>query len=179
VGSHSQAFDFQPVCEAAKFALSESNNWQFVICGDGSTSAEIRKMMSGLPNVHFPGWVDRPKIEALAERCKASLAPYLNTEDFRMSIPNKIIDALSLGLPIISPLQGEVALLIAENGVGVRYDTDTGKSLHYCIQTLINDPILQRSMSQKARMLYAERFSFDIVYGGLVNHLEKLANSHS
>lgn len=176
VGSHSQTLDFHPVFEAAKIAFNKSNNWQFVICGDGNTSADIRKMMSGLNNVHFPGWVDRPKIEALAERCTASLAPYVDTEDFRMSIPNKIIDALSLGLPILSPLQGEVASLINDHGVGLRYGTDLDKSLYECIQVLVNEPDLQIDMSQRARWLYAERFSFDMVYGGLVKHLEKLAN---
>ena len=171
VGSFMSIFDFKPVQEAAK----ESSACQFVICGDGGSSTELRSMMAGLPNVYFPGWVDRPKIEALAERCQGSLAPIQNIESFQKSLPNKIIDALSLGLPILCPLQGEVASLIAEHGVGLRYGTDSGKNLQDCIQTLTNDPIIQRSMSLKARALYAERFSFDMVYGGLVKHLEKLA----
>ena len=133
--------------------------------------------MAGLPNVHFPGWIDRPEIEALAERCQAALAPYSNIDSFKKSIPNKIIDALSLGLPILSPLQGEVASLIAENGVGLRYGTDSRKTLHDCIQTLMHDTALQKNMSRKARALYEERFSFEMVYGGLVKHLEKLASS--
>ncbi len=173
VGSFMSIFDFKPVQEAAK----ELSACQFVICGDGGSSIELRAMMSGLPNVYFPGWIDRPKIEALAERCQAALAPYLNIENFTKNLPNKIVDALSLGLPILCPLQGEVASLIAEHGVGMRYGTDSGKSLYDCIQTLINDPMLQRSMSLKARALYAERFSFDMVYGGLVKHLEKLAGA--
>lgn len=177
VGSLSSAFDFKPVQEAAKNAAQEPPPCEFVICGDGDSSSELRAMMAGLPNVHFPGWIDRPKIEALAERCQAALAPYLNIDSFKQSIPNKIIDALSLGLPILSPLQGEVASLIAENGVGLRYGTDTGNTLHDCILALTQDAALQRSMSQKARALYAERFSFEMVYGGLVKHLEKLANS--
>jgi len=179
VGSHSRAFDFHPVFEAAKIAFDKSNNWQFVICGDGNTSSDIRKMMAGLSNVHFPGWVDRPKIEALAERCTASLAPYMDTEDFRMSIPNKIIDALSLGLPILSPLQGEVALLISKYGVGLRYGMDKGRTLYDCIQSLTKDLSLRKSMSQKAYALYAERFSFEMVYGGLVKHLEKFSQCKS
>jgi len=177
VGSHSPAFNFKPVKEAAELAVSGQSPCEFVICGDGGTSTELRTMMAGLPNVHFPGWIDRPKIEALAERCLAALAPYLNIENFTRNIPNKIIDALSLGLPILSPLQGEVASLIAEYGVGMRYGTDTGKTLHDCIQALKQDAALQKSMSQKARALYAERFSFEMVYGGLVKHLEKMANS--
>ncbi len=175
VGSFMSIFDFKPVQEAAK----KLSACQFVICGDGGSSIELRAMMSGLPNVYFPGWMDRPKIEALAERCQEALAPYLNIENFTKNLPNKIVDALSLGLPILCPLQGEVASLIAEHGVGMRYGTDSGKSLYDCIQTLINDPMLQRTMSLKARALYAERFSFDMVYGGLVKHLEKLAGARS
>ena len=47
----------------------------------------------------------------------ASLAPYKNIENFTLNIPNKIVDSLLLGLPILSPLQGEVAKLIKENEV--------------------------------------------------------------
>ena len=175
VGSHSPAFDFKPVKEAAELAANGRAPCEFVICGDGICSSKLRAMMAGLPNVYFPGWVDQPKIEALAERCNAALAPYINNEGFTRSLPNKIFDALSLGLPILSPLQGEVASLIEEHGVGMRYGTDSGKTLYDCIQILTHDFALQKSLSQNARALYAGRFSFDMVYGGLVKHLEKLA----
>jgi len=98
----------------------------------------------------------------------------LNIDNFTRNLPNKIVDALSLGLPILSPLQGEVASLIADYGVGMRYGTDTGKTLHDCIQALMQDNTLQKTMAQNARSLYAERFSFEMVYGGLVKHLEKM-----
>jgi SAM-dependent methyltransferase/glycosyltransferase involved in cell wall biosynthesis len=175
VGSHMSIFDFKPVQEAAKLLEKGSSTCEFIICGDGGSSDELKKMMAGLPNVHFPGWVDRPKIEALAVRCIGAIAPIQNIESFQKSIPNKIIDALSLGLPILCPLQGEVAALIAEHGVGMRYGTDTGKSLHDCILALMQDTSLQQSMSVNARVLYKERFSFEMVYGGLVRHLERLA----
>jgi len=152
----------------------EMTSCEFVICGDGGSSSELRKMMADLSNVHFPGWIDRPKIEALAERCQAALAPYRNIENYTRNIPNKVVDALSLGLPIFSPLQGEVASLIEEHGVGMRYGTDTGKTLHDCIQALMENPALKKTMSRNARSLYAERFSFEMVYGGLVKHLEKM-----
>lgn len=176
VGSHSPSFDFEPVREAAEIAVHGESPCEFVICGEGGASAKLRAMMAGLPNVHFPGRIDRPKIEVLAKRSMAALAPYLNVDNFTMNIPNKIIDALSLGLPILSPLQGEVASLIAAYDVGIRYGTDTGKTLHLCIQSLTKDIALQKYMSKKAHALYIEHFSFDMVYGGLVKHLEKLAN---
>ena len=38
-----------------------------------------------------------------------------------MSIPNKIIDPMSFGLPVISCLRGEVARLLTSEGIGLRY----------------------------------------------------------
>lgn len=175
VGSHSSAFDIDPIYQAAKYFSSYGNQCEFIICGDGEYSAGWRSLMSALPNVHFTGWVDRAQIETLALRSLAALAPYKNTEDFVMSVPNKVVDSLSLGLPVLSPLQGEVANLIANHGVGIRYGTDSGKSLIQSIEMLMANPGLRQQMSKNALNLYQEKFSFEMVYGRLVKHLEALS----
>lgn len=177
VGSLSSAFDFKPVREAALAAGQAGEKMQFIICGEGDSSQEIKSIMAGLSNVVFSGWIDRPKIEVLAERCQASLAPYLNTSNFTVNIPNKVIDAMSLGLPILSPLKGEVASLISDHKIGMRYGIDTGRTLYECILALIQDTELQRTMSQNAKALYTNLFSFEKVYGSFVRHLEKMASS--
>lgn len=175
VGSHSSVFDIEPIYQAAKYFSSHNSQCEFIICGDGEYSVAWRSLMTDLPNVHFPGWVDRAQIEALAERSYAALAPYRNLGDFNKSIPNKVIDALSLGLPILSPLQGEVANIIKTNNVGLCYGTDFDKSLAQCIELLIENSELRQEMSNNALKVYHEKFSFELVYGGLVKHLEKLS----
>ena len=107
----------------------------------------------------------------------ASLAPYHNTEDFAMSIPNKVIDALALGLPVLCPLEGEVQRLITSHGVGLCYGTAAGASLSECLVRLLEDRALRLELSTNASRLYREQFSFEMVYGGLVTHLEKLAQA--
>jgi glycosyltransferase involved in cell wall biosynthesis len=175
VGSHSQAFDMAPVVEAARLLAASGKLCEFVICGDGECSAEWRRLMAGFANVVFAGWVSRPQIEALAERSIAALAPYHNTPDFVMSVPNKVIDSLALGLPVLSPLRGEVAHLIDSYGVGLSYGEGREMSLTQCIEYFLENPDLQRQLAQRALDLYNERFSFENVYGGLVRHLETLS----
>jgi glycosyltransferase involved in cell wall biosynthesis len=175
VGTHSSAFDIGPVFEAARRFAGQSNGCEFIICGDGPTSGTLRSMAAELPNVHFPGWVNRAQIETLAERSFASLAPYKNTPGFIMSVPNKIVDALSLGLPVLSPLRGEVAKLIASHNVGLRYGADSEKTLFQCIETLVDNAALRQTISKNALGLYREQYSFERVYGGLVKHLEALS----
>lgn len=180
VGSHSPAFDIEPIYIAARQLLSQGNPCEFIICGDGEASGEWRGQMLELSNVRFPGWVDLAKTEALAKRCQASIAPYINTDNFLRNVPNKVIDSLSRGLPILSPLQGEVANLIVSHAVGLRYGADSGKTLVECIKTLIDAPVLRKQMSKNAINLYHEKFSFEKVYGGLVKHLEALSvKTHS
>jgi glycosyltransferase involved in cell wall biosynthesis len=179
VGSHSPAFDIDPICEAVIAMERTGSSCQFVFCGDGTESLAWRARMAGLPNVFFPGWIERDKIEALALRSCAALAPYHNSEDFVMSIPNKVIDSLALGLPVLSPLHGEVGALISDSEIGMRYGSSTGKSLLQCIEDLASKPGLRDRLSGNALQLFQKRFSFDTVYIGLVKHLEMLASRRS
>ena len=98
-------------------------------------------MMDGLNNVFFPGWIDKPEIESLAKMSIASLAPYKNIDNYILNTPNKIVDAFSLGLPVLSPLKGEVAELIEIHKVGFSYGEFL--TLEQCILDLIEDKALQ------------------------------------
>ncbi len=175
VGSLSPAFDFMPIKEAALLAEQSGDSTQFVICGEGGEADNIKSMMNGLSNVLFAGWVNRPQIDVLRERCIAALTPYLNVDNFKMNVPNKVIDAMSMGIPIVCPLKGEVAKLISEYSIGLQYGTNTGQTLYDNIQTLVNNPELQADLSKNSRALYDDKFSFETVYSSLVAHLEKVA----
>lgn len=175
VGTHSTGFDFQPIREAAAQFQAEGAPVEFVLCGDGPEHANVRAMMNGLSNVVFPGWIDAAQIRVLAERSKAALAPYRNISNFTQNIPNKVVDSLSLGLPILTSLEGEVDALITPANAGMRYGSPGGLSLHDCIIKLQKDNELRLEMSKNARAIYDENFTFEQVYGGLAKHLEQLA----
>ena len=91
-------------------------------------------------------------------------------KNFTLNIPNKIVDSLLLGLPILSPLTGEVESLISNRKVGFTYNNNN--PLASCIQSLVDDDKLQNKMSENAKKLYDEEFEFDKVYDSLVDHLE-------
>ena len=170
-GTFSTAFDFDQIYDAARV----TNNCQFVLCGHGPCLDKTRELMEGLPNVFFPGWIDRFQMASLANMSLATLAPYKNVKNFTLNIPNKIVDSLMLGLPILSPLKGEVAALIKSNKVGFTYSDNI--SLSDCIQSLLNNNKLQKKMSENAKKLYDKEFEFSKVYNGLVSHLESMASN--
>lgn len=165
-GSFMSVFDFDPIITAAK----KLKKCQFVLCGDGDYLADLKYKMKGLNNVFFPGWIDRIKIESLSEISIAALAPYKNIDNYMFNTPNKIVDALSLGLPILTPLQGEVKGLIDKYQVGLSYTDD----LEECINRIIKDIKLQKELSDNAKKLYEKEFDFNKVYDEFTLHLESL-----
>lgn len=179
IGSHSRAFDFAPVAEAARRLAADGANCQFVICGTGEETAAWQALARDLPQVVFPGWVDRPQARVLAARSIAALLPYHGSENFNRNLPNKVLDALSFGLPLVSPLRGEVESIITRDGVGLTYGAGDGSSLADRLGRLIRDEPARLEMGVRARRLFSDRFSYERVYGGLVRHLEELAGGRS
>tara|TARA_B110001450_G_scaffold252281_1_gene273752 strand:- start:877 stop:2124 length:1248 start_codon:yes stop_codon:yes gene_type:complete len=174
VGSFSRAFDFDAIFSAALELRDKKIACEFILCGDGERGNELRLIAEDHDNVRIVGWIDRPAIKALSLISNAAIAPYKSTHDFTISVPNKIIDSLMLGLPILSPLRGEVGTLISEYNVGFTYRDSL--DLCECISSLIADNELQKRMSDNAKSLYESKFEFDSVYDGLVEHLGNLKN---
>ena len=133
VGSFASSFDFMTIAKAAQELLEQGKKVEFVMCGDGDDAEEVRTLMSGISNVRVIDWIDRPKIEALALRSAVTIAPYKNIDNFTMNLPNKILDSLFLGKPILTPLLGEVENLVLTNSVGMLYESGNYPSLAMCI----------------------------------------------
>ncbi|MBV6493630.1 MAG: hypothetical protein LDLANPLL_01653 [Turneriella sp.] len=173
VGSLSRAFDFTPIKEAAEQFVRLYPQCEFVICGAGGAEKEIKELFKNLPNVVFPGWINHVQIQVLVGYCIAALAPYNNTENFIVNIPNKIIDYLSFGLPVVSPLDGEVREIIESHNVGLAYGVNRVK-LQDALTNLIQEPQKRIQMSKNAYLFYKNNFAFEKVYGTLVDHIEDL-----
>jgi glycosyltransferase involved in cell wall biosynthesis len=172
IGSFSRAFNFEELFFAAE-NLNEINiDCEFILCGDGEKNMELRSKAKKYKNVKIIKWIDRSKIRALAKISDVMIAPYKNTSDLMMSIPNKVIDALMLGLPVLSPLKGEVKYLIDEYNVGNTYYDYS--SLCDSIKSLILDKGKLKELSKNAKKLYKSKFEFNQSYSNLVSHLEKI-----
>ena len=175
VGTHTSSFDFRSVVEAAAALARSHPHAQIVMCGDGEDTLAWQQEASGLRNVRFAGRIDQAEFRVLGKRCFAFLAPYRNVRGFDISIPNKVVDAMAMGLPVVAPLRGEVEALITREGVGLTYSEGSGASLHQRLSQLLDDEPSRLRMRAAATRLYETRFTYEKVYGELVEHLEALA----
>ncbi len=138
---------------------------QLVLCGSGEDLDKLRQMAADIPQAVLPGRVTGPQIQALARRSAAGILPYPSHPDFRRSMPNKVIEYLAYGLPILTSLQGPVSRLVEGEGCGVLYAETDARDLARTIAELFNAPQELGRLSQNARRLFRDRFAAADVYG--------------
>lgn len=172
IGMH---FDLETVIEAARRLEGGGRPVRFVLCGSGDRLAGYQEAARGLSNVVFPGWVGSSEIWTLMRLAKLGLAPYRNTKDFQSSLPNKTIEYLSAGLPLLSCLKGVLKELLEENGCGVPYAEADPGSLARAVEEAYDRQERLDAMSDNALRLYRAKFTAETVYGEMMLHLEKLA----
>ncbi|MEM4203348.1 MAG: glycosyltransferase family 4 protein [Candidatus Methanomethylicaceae archaeon] len=175
VGTFGAAYDLETVIKAAR-VLQEDDalNVQIVLAGDGDRMAKLREMVNGLENVVFTGWIDQIAISTLLHFSSVGLAAYC--ESALQSLPNKPFEYMAAGLPILSSLRGELESLIREERIGLQYQAGDVNSLVEQIRWLAANPEARREMGMRARRLFEERFSADVIYPRLVQYLEKVAS---
>lgn len=174
VGTLTRHFDLRPMVDSARKAKQHGLRMQFVVCGDGDRLGPLRDAASGLGSVKWLGWQDAAVIWALLRRSHVGLAPYAPSAIFAKSIPNKVIEYLSAGLPVLSSLGGLTQQLLEMSRGGWTYGTEQGAGLWERLERLADDPETLGAASRAARKLFDDRFEARRVYDEFAGHIAQL-----
>jgi glycosyltransferase involved in cell wall biosynthesis len=168
--------DLDIVPAAARLLAQRAPRVKFILCGDGPAAARLARETAGLQNVVLPGWVDFPRIWSLMRHSQVGLLPYLPSRDFIMSVPNKAVEYLSAGLPILTSLQGGyLNRLIDETGCGALYAGRDPQSLAAQLEAMSLEEDMLASKRLAARRLFDEQLRADVVTTRMIHHLEQVA----
>jgi glycosyltransferase involved in cell wall biosynthesis len=170
--------DLDTVIAAAKELQHIVPICKFVLCGTGDSFEHYRRTAQGCGNVVMPGWVDRAAIWTLVRMASVGLTPGTNTFSLLMSYPNKAVEYLSAGLPIVSGLGGALSRLLAEWRCGVTYPEGNHVALAGAIRSLAEDRGKLDRMRAQAALLYQTEFDAARVYDSMVRHLEYVRDSY-
>lgn len=168
-------FDFDVVFAAAARLAHEAPDVRFVLCGGGEKLPELQRRAASHPNVVIPGPVGQAEVWTLMRRSVAGLAPYRPFRNFDDNLPNKPIEYLSAGLPVIAPELKVIRQLVAGERCGLTYPHGASDSLADAVLTLVRNPELRTAMSARAAMVFADRYVADKVYEDMAIQLECLA----
>jgi glycosyltransferase involved in cell wall biosynthesis len=154
---------------AAWFQRRGTTDLRFVLVGDGDQMPELRARAAALPNVSFAGWCDGSTLAAILARSDVGLAPY--ARGVPITLPNKPIEYMAAGLPLLTSLEGELCELVSHERIGVQYTADDVEGLVSAIELLRREPEMRRAMGERSRRVYEERFTADAVYDRFAAHV--------
>lgn len=175
VGTMSGRMEHAAVVDAGRAAaMRHPRAFRLVLCGAGDQLEPLRTRAAGNPNIVLPGHVDAACVRVLLERSTCGLLPYPAAMDFALSIPNKVGEYLSAGLPIASSAPGTTARLLDRHGCGFTYGNGDSGALLAGWERWIAEPERVRHERAAASRLFAEQFDSTQVYRAFCEHLERL-----
>jgi glycosyltransferase involved in cell wall biosynthesis len=167
--------DLGTLLSAARKLESRNSPIRFVLCGNGDAFQKTLLQADGLRNVHLPGRVGAAQIAVLMQRSFCGVVPYEPRWDFEMSIPNKAIEYLAGGLPVVTCLSGELGNILVTQECGILYRHRDADELADKIEALAHDVDKQTVMRARALEVYLDRFEFKRVYEGLADLVTSVA----
>lgn len=106
-----------------------------------------------------------------------ALAPYKVTENFKNNLPNKAIEYMAGGLPILCSLEeGVLPKLLHTEECGFTYGSDPQRLVEGICSLLAHDE--RERMGNNARAVFEARYRASEIYARLASHLVAIAEAH-
>jgi glycosyltransferase involved in cell wall biosynthesis len=166
--------DVETVVRAARRLEQRGAEVQFILCGDGSKAAALRRQAAGLRNVHFLGWVDGAMLQSAAAISSIGLCAYAS--DALQSLPNKPFEYMASRLAIVSSLSGELANLLEKSGSGVTYTAGDDEGMANAIARLVGQPERLAAMRSNGYTTWSQSFRSCEIYCDFAARLASLTS---
>jgi glycosyltransferase involved in cell wall biosynthesis len=166
--------DINPIIEAAIRFEKEKIPIKFILCGDGVRLNKFKKLTKKCTSILMPGWIDKTQIQYLMKISKLGILPYKNLDNYKMNIPNKPIEYLSAGLPVITSVSGLLKQTIEVHVCGEFYTSSIKFELYNKIYSFYKDTDKLNLFSKNALSLYNSKFNSINVYKNMAIYLENI-----
>lgn len=132
---------------------------ELVICGTGPMEDWCRKFVADnhLENVQFKGFIPNEEVRKLIATGKALVLSTQWYEGFPMSI----VEAFSVGTPVIGSDIGNVGDIIEEGVSGVKFQNDSATALAEAVRKIKND---NGDIHEKVAQVYRSKYSAEVNY---------------
>jgi len=171
-GSFSSQFSFDSILKVATKWHVENSEVFFVFCGDGPQQQELKSQAAD--NCFFTGWVGKDDLLAVLRSSSVAVAPYSPTSDFQENVPNKVIEYLANGIPIVSSLSGgTVQRLLEQYEIGTTVNLGSVGEWENALQHWLSDATDSTLVSQSCLLAYRTHFDADVILAEIGSYLDQ------
>ncbi len=160
-GAHGVANGLDQLLDAAgQLHRMGGHRVRLLLVGAGSEKPRLvaRAAAEGLANLSFLDPLPKPRLAALLAGSQVALhclAPQPAFAEY--TAPNKLMDALAAGLPVVTNVPGHAARVVAEGPCGIAVPPDDAAALARALAELAAQPT-RRAVRRWDRRLLAARF---------------------
>ncbi len=176
-GMFGASYDLETAVAAGRLLQETAGHRiRIIIAGDGDRAPQLRHAARTCATVSLPGWLHQAELAALLQVSDVGLAAYSSRA--RQSLPNKPFEYMAAGVPVVSSLAGELAVLLDKHEVGCQYRAGDAKSLADVLLWLSRHPAERKAMGARARALVWSEYRSEVILERLIAHLLTVSLEH-
>ena len=173
VGTLGDTYDLALISRISRLLSLKNINHQIRICGDGPQRNSVLESISDQSEVSYLGWLSRDDLDQELRRSHIGLMLYKKSSP--QGWPNKLIEYMSYGMPVVNTLPGESWDLIQETHVGINIDRDNLESLaDWIINEIVPNYLLN---SKNVLKIFEDNFNEEIVFKKLIKIIEDVTTN--
>jgi glycosyltransferase involved in cell wall biosynthesis len=150
-----------------------ANGLELRIGGDGPLIRQVTDTCRRADNIRYLGNLTREQVLREMRNCTALIFPSVWYETFGLVI----IEAFSVGLPVIANKSGSVSSIITDSYDGLLFDAGNSSALQAKITEWRNKSVAERELfSRNARQTYTDNYTpeknavqLSSIYGTVIN----------
>lgn len=158
-GAHGVANGLGVLVEAARLlAARGERRVRLLLVGEGGAKPALMQAAAGLPNLTFLDPLPKRELAGLFAASQVGLLCLAPVPAFaEWTAPNKLMDYLAAGLPVLSNVPGEAGRVLGE-GAGETVPPGDAAALAEALGRLVEQPARRAAMGEAARALAIRRF---------------------
>ena len=160
-GAHGRANGLDLLLRAAALLRAEGAPLRFLLVGEGSEKPRLiaEAAAAGLDNLSFLDPLPKPRLAALLAGSQIGVQCLAPVPAFaEWTAPNKLMDYLAAGLPVVAAMGGRAARLLSEGPCGVATPPGDSATLAEALATLAASPARRAAMGTAARAQAVRRW---------------------
>ncbi|WP_120007155.1 glycosyltransferase family 4 protein [Teichococcus vastitatis] len=182
-GAHGRANGLEQLLDAAALLLARGEHRiRLMLVGEGSEKPRLQEAAAtrGLHNLSFMAPLGKRKLASLLAGAQVGLHCLAPVAEFaEWTAPNKLMDYLAAGLPVVSNLPGHGARLLAEGPCGIATTPGDPAALAAALSWMANNPSPRIAMGHAAREQAVRRWDRRLLARDFVAIAESAAESSS
>jgi len=141
------------------------SGYQLLLVGDGPERYSLEPSCAGSSSVVWCGAQPREKVIELVAASRFLVVPSLAYENFPMAV----LEALSVGTPVIAPNHGAFSAIISDGREGLYFSAGDADSLQRALRTALDAPeSVWTQWSASARDTFAREYTEQANYAQLM-----------